>query len=109
MKEILKKLIPDVILFYVCYAVLFLGINWLIENLPGRWDRTGIGMLAIILFFFGFVLGAFKIGASYSDKLSEQQAGTVFGVLKRPVRSVKYGLISIFLHFLLLYLTVICL
>ena len=64
-------------------------------------------MVAMILLFIGFVIGAFKIGASYSDEMEEQYRGTVLGVYRRPLNSIKYGIISLALNLGLAYLLLI--
>ena len=107
MIAILKYLILDVLKFFILYAVFAIVVEKLSANVPKSWDPVGVGMLAMILLFIGFVIGAFRIGASYSDNLVEQEPGTVWRVLKRPIRSVKYGVISLVLSFGLLYLTLL--
>ena len=107
MLGILKSLIREVVIFFILYAIFAVVIERLSANVPRSWDPTGMGMVAMIFLFFGFVFGAFRIGASYSDSLVEQEPGTVLGLFKRPIRSMKYGLISLALNFLLVYLILI--
>ncbi len=107
MKGIIKSLSIDVIKFFIGYAVLAVIVSQITENLPRSWDPTGMGMLAVIVLFLGFVICAFKVGASYSDDLEEQEPSSLLLVLKRPVRSIKYGVISLVFNFLLLFLVMI--
>jgi hypothetical protein len=104
LKAILKLLIVDVVKFFITYAILAVIVEKITANLPRSWDPTGWGMLAMIVLFAGFVVGSFKVGAAYSDDLEEQEPGTIWGILRRPLRSIKYGLISMVLSFGLLYL-----
>ena len=104
MKKIFISLSVDVIKFFIAYALFSYVISLVAENVPRSWDPTGIGMVAVIILFIGFVIGAYKIGASYSDKSATQDPGTIVGVFKRPVRSIKYGIISLAMNFLFLYL-----
>ena len=107
MKEIFKLLLTDVIKFFIGYSVIFLIASKITENLPRSWDPTGIGMMALIILIIGFVIGAYRVGASYSDNLDVQQPGSLFKLFKRPVRSSKYGFASLVLCFGLFYLVVI--
>ena len=107
MLQILKSLSLDVLKFFTVFGILFYLVDQITANLPRSWDPTGIGMLALIVLFLGFVILSFKVGASYSDKLEVQEPGTLLGIFKRPVRSFKYGLISLVLNFLLVYLVIL--
>lgn len=107
MRSIFYSLLKDVFKFFITYAVFAVAIEKLSSNVPKSWDPTGVGMVAMILLFIGFVIGAFKIGASYSDELDEQRPGTILGVYRRPLRSVKYGAISLIMCIVLVYFVLV--
>ena len=102
MKGIFKSLCIEVIQFFIGYALFSIVVSKITESLPRSWDPTGMGMLAVIVLFIGFVIGSFRVGASYSDDLGEQRPGSLIRIFKRPVRSIKYGVVSLVLNFGLL-------
>jgi hypothetical protein len=85
------------------YACVFLLVEEITENLPASWDRTGWGMLSLIVLFFGFIAGSFKIGAAYSDRTFDESPGSLWRVYQRPVRSFKYGIFSLVICFAMVY------
>ena len=103
-KTILKGIIVDTIRFFLWYVILTFIVFEISDHLPRSVDATGIGMLAVIVMGVGFILGSFRIGASYSDKLETQDTGPIFNIFKRPIRSIGYGVMSLLLSFLLLYI-----
>ena len=105
MIAILKLLIQDVIKFFILFGLLFYVADNATGYVPKSWDPTGFGMLVLIILIILFFIGAFRIGASYSDDLEVQEPGSVINIFKRPIRSVKYGVISLLMNFLLVYLT----
>ena len=106
-RSIIYSLLKDVFKFFIAYSIFAIIVEKVTSNVPKSWDPTGVGMLAMIILFIGFVIGAFKIGASYSDSLEEQRPGTILGVYRRPLRSVKYGVVSLLLNFGLVYLVLV--
>ena len=105
MIAILKLLIQDVIKFFIFFGILFYVADNATGYVPKSWDPTGFGMLVLIIFIILFLIGAFRIGASFSDDLEVQEPGSVINIFKRPIRSLKYGVISLLLNFVLVYLT----
>ena len=105
MIAILKLLVQDVIKFFLLFGILFFLADKATEYVPRSWDPTGFGMLVLIVLIIGFIIGAYRVGASYSDDLEIQDPGSIFNVFKRPIRSFKYGVISLLMNFLLVYLT----
>ena len=104
---IIKGIIRDIVLFFLWYGPLTFIVFEISDRLPNSVDATGLGMLAVIIMGAGFMLGSFRMGASYSLKLEEQDPGPLINFLKRPIRSIFFGALAIVLSFGLLYL-VIC-
>ena len=100
-------MLADVLKFFIGFALVAWLVEYATQHVPRSWDPTGIGMLAMILLFIGFIFGAFKVGASFSDRHSEHFRGPIWKVYTRPVRSLKYGLISFLINIGLLYLTMV--
>ena len=104
MRAIISGVIIGTIRFFLWYSVLTYILFELYDRIPSKYNSTGIGMLVVIIMGAGFILGSFRMGASYSDKLDKQEPGPLFNFFKRPIRSLAFGVTSILLAFLLLYI-----